>query len=323
MGERLLLGSCAGLFLALDPADGTEVWRYDTSQDGTAAQFHGDPVVVGNVVYTGCDRSSRSHNYAFDLGSGELIWKSPGSALETDLIHVGGNIIGRRWNGDLLGLDMASGERAWSLPPLDYEYRFKYDCSPAATGDVVVVGGVDGILYAVDGHDGSVRWTWDSGSAFTSAVAIDGNDAFVGLASQDVVRVSLDEGRLLSRIHLEKTPMGQPLVAGERTFIMVGRGDLVAVARDLSAILWTRPGAPRFTTPRPMVWQGLVLVGKQDGTVLGFHEDTGEPGLEMALKGRVRSFGAGDDLLYVGTMQGTLFACLPDLLRNSATTTGN
>lgn len=312
MGEVLLVGSCAGYFLALNRNDGSEIWSYDTRQDGTGTQFHGNPAVFGDKVFTGCDGSSPSHTYAFDITSGEIVWKHAGSALETDLICIGENIIGRRWNGDLLAINVDDGDRVWSLQPQDYTHRYSFDCSPAAKDGIVVFGGVDGVLYAVDGLSGEVVWALDSGGEFTTAIAIEGDNVYVGMANQDFLRVSFSKGTLLSTSRLATPPFGQPVASRDAVFVMVRRGDLVALSADLSTVLWGQPGSPRWTTNRPLLWRDMVVVGNQDGTVRGFSAGTGELVLELSLEGKIRGLGSHGDMIYIGTLTGMLYACRPE-----------
>ena len=58
-----MLGSCSGRFYALDSASGMPRWSYDTRQDveeAGPAQFHGDPLVLGDQVVTGSDTARPS-----------------------------------------------------------------------------------------------------------------------------------------------------------------------------------------------------------------------------------------------------------------------
>jgi len=281
--------------------------------DGSPAQFHGDPLLVDGIIISGSDRSSLAHTYAFDIASGEVLWKHGGSALESDIVPAGGYAVGRRWNGDLLAVDIRTGERIWSLQPEDYLYRYRSDRSPVAQNDTVFFGGVDGRIQAVDGQTGSVIWSYDTGDAVTSSLTVVGNDVYAGLANRDLLRLSASDGELLGAIELEKSAFGRPAVASDVVMVMTGRGDLVALARDLSTELWRQDGDPRWTTPQPLVWKDLVIVGTTDGLVNGFRTGTGEPALELTLEGRIRGLGACDDVLYVGTLNGNLFACRPKL----------
>lgn len=312
MGDVLLVGSCAGYFLALNRHDGKEIWRYDTRQDGSPATFHGDPLVIDNTAITGCD-SSLSYTYAFDITSGKQIWRRGGSSLNSDIIQAAGCAVGRRWNGDLLGISITNGERVWCRQPLDYTYPLNAFYSPAARGDTVIFGGVDGVLYAVDGHTGDIVWTYDSGNAFTTTAAVDGNDVYVGLTNHSILRLSSRDGKFLGSTRLDKLPFGDPVVASAVVMVMTDPGTLVALSRDLSTEVWKKESAPSWTTPRPLVWRDLVLVGRRDGKVYGFRTDNGETALELTLKGTIRGLGAHADVLYIGTLNGDLFACRPKL----------
>ena len=50
VGNAVMIGSCAGTLYALDRTTGTPIWRYDTKSDGSAAQFHGEPLLIGDHV---------------------------------------------------------------------------------------------------------------------------------------------------------------------------------------------------------------------------------------------------------------------------------
>jgi outer membrane protein assembly factor BamB len=54
-GRLVIAGSCAGKLLALDDSTGAIVWQYDTSIDGSPAQFHGDALVTEDLVVVGTD----------------------------------------------------------------------------------------------------------------------------------------------------------------------------------------------------------------------------------------------------------------------------
>ena len=226
---------------------------------------------------------------------------------------MAGYAVGRRWNGDLLGINTTNGERVWCRQPQDYVYPINAYYSPAAWGDTVIFGGVDGVLYAVEGKTGSIVWTYDSGSAFTTAVAVDGNDVYVGLANHSILRLSSRDGEFLGSTLLDRFPLGDPVIAGGVIVVMLDPGNLVALSRDLSTKLWKKESAPGWTTPRPLVWRNLVLVGRRDGKVFGFRTENGDAALELTLEGTIRGLGAHEDVLYVGTLNGDLFACRPKM----------
>ena len=75
VGNAVIIGSCAGTLYALDRSTGSPIWRYDTKADGSAAQFHGEPLLIGDRVVIPTDSDPKGHVYAFDSASGALLWK--------------------------------------------------------------------------------------------------------------------------------------------------------------------------------------------------------------------------------------------------------
>ena len=75
MGDTLYVGSCSGYFHAIGRRDGASVWTYDTSFDGAHGQFHGEMLIEGDRIVVGADAEGDGHLYAFDAGTGEVIWK--------------------------------------------------------------------------------------------------------------------------------------------------------------------------------------------------------------------------------------------------------
>ena len=148
---------------------------------------------------------------------------------------------------------------------------------------------------------------------FTTAVAVDGNDVYVGLANHSILRLSSRDGKFLGSTLLDRFPSGDPVIAGGVIVVMLDPGNLVALSRDLSTKLWKKESTPGWTTPRPLVWRDLVIVGKRDGEVFGFRTDNGDAALELTLTGTIRGLGAHEDVLYVGTLNGDLFACRPKM----------
>jgi outer membrane protein assembly factor BamB len=112
---------------------------------------------------------------------------------------------------------------------------------------------------------------------------------------------------------LDRFSFGDPVIAGGVIVVILDPGDLVALSRDLSTKLWKKESTTGWTTPRPLVWRDLVLVGNRDGKVFGFRTNNGDAALELTLTGTIRGLGAHEEVLYVGTLNGDLFACRPKM----------
>lgn len=296
------------MFFALDAETGEIRWSYDTAADGEPAQFHGDPLITDDLVVTGSDRSTLNYTYAFDRFTGAVRWKNKESVFETDLFAFESSVIGRRWNGDLLALSLADGELLWTVRPTGYEYRFHEDDSPVLSGGVVLFGGVDGFVYAVDAGSGIVKWGRDVGTRITAEPATDGRHVFVGAADRNIYQLQVADGSTVAQIRCDDRPTGRPVLAGGAVVVLVGSSTLTAFEPGLEEIRWEQKATGRWSSPQPLKWKNMVLVGTGSGNVRGFDTSDGHEALSLEVDGVVRGLGADGDILFVGTLGGLLVA---------------
>jgi outer membrane protein assembly factor BamB len=311
-GDLVFVGACSGRFIALDRQTGKLRWSYDTKQDGEAAQFHGDPVVTDQYVVTGSDRTTLSYTYAFTRETGQLLWKRGNSTFESDLLRLEGAVIGRRWNGDLLSIALEDGETLWTVRPRDYLYRFHLDDSPVECGGVVYFGGVDGLLYAVAGLEGTVLWHCDLGTRITTTPVTDGSDLYLGLATDKIVRLTAAGGKVTAEIACQARPHGRPVLAKDAVIMLLGEATLAAFDRDLLQMRWSREAARSWSSHQPLLWNDIVIVGTPSGRLMGFRGSDGAEALSLTVEGRIRGLGAAGDVIYIGTMEGMLYAYRPE-----------
>jgi outer membrane protein assembly factor BamB len=296
------------VFYALDRETGDPVWSYDTSQDGQPAEFHGDPVVVEDVVVTGCDRTALAHTYAFDRNNGDLFWKQPAAAFASDVIQVGDRAVGRRWNGDLMSLSIDDGQVQWILQPQDYTYRYRVDFSPVIFGDVIYYGGVDGFVHAVEGASGLTRWRRDLGDAITTTPVTDGHDLYVGVAGNMIHLLSGKDGTLLASQTCSGRPFGRPALGEEVVVFLIEDASLVAYDRSLGEVRWSKEAERTWSSYQPLLWDGVLVLGTPGGEVIGYRLADGSTDFRLTVEGVVRGLGRDETTLYIGTLGGTLYA---------------
>jgi outer membrane protein assembly factor BamB len=93
--------------------------------------------------------------------------------------------------------------------------------------------------------------------------------------------------------------------------VLCGDGRLVAYDRSLSAARWSATADETWSTHQPLLWRDLVVVGTPDGDVFGLRTADGTEAFSERLGGFIRGLGAGDDVLFIGTLGGNLFAYRP------------
>ncbi|BDZ51888.1 hypothetical protein GCM10025867_41290 [Frondihabitans sucicola] len=139
---------------------GTSTDEHVLWQAGLAGAGHRQRVSVqGDVVFAGGqieDRAAGSVE-AFDLATGELLWRTPtSSAVKTTPAPAGDVVLAAEVSGDLTALDARSGEVVWRLPSSDPLRRFAWGAPTVASGMVYL--GDQSDLRAVDVATGEVIW---------------------------------------------------------------------------------------------------------------------------------------------------------------------
>jgi outer membrane protein assembly factor BamB len=156
----LYVGTAGGDLVALDAADGTERWRFETTDGAVSAPaLTGDETIVvgtgaGRVHAVNADGSLR---WTYDTGS----TSSSAPALAPDGTVYIGSDDGRVWAID------ATGSLEWSYPT-----GGPVRAVPAlGPGGEVYVGSDDGHLYALSGG-GQLRWKYPTGGPVTAGAAV-------------------------------------------------------------------------------------------------------------------------------------------------------
>jgi outer membrane protein assembly factor BamB len=75
-------------------------------------------------------------------------------------------------------------------------------------------------------------------------------------------------------------------------------------------VRWIRETPGGWSSARTCSWRGKALVGSEQGKLAAFSPDGSEEWSET-VQGAIRGIGVLDDVLYLGTQKGTLYAYLP------------
>jgi outer membrane protein assembly factor BamB len=157
---RVFVGSRTYELIALDAANGKELWKHYY----WFSWIESPPVVRGGVVYTGS--SDGVGVFAIDASNGKRLWKAdvpgwawPRTAISERLVvaaTVGlGKYPGAR-AGSLVGIDRASGAIRWLYldPPdaatLEKKAEWGFAAAPALGDDVVYAADLQGRVHAIE-----------------------------------------------------------------------------------------------------------------------------------------------------------------------------
>lgn len=240
---------------------------------------------------------------ALSLSTGQVIWGPidlGGTYWTAMLAYDRGRVFAVNFDGRLAAFDEATGRQYWSIQ-LPGQYAFT--SPPTAVGGVLYVGGAGsgGTLYAVDERDGSVLWTAGVANGDSSSPAVGEGGVFVSYACLMAYRFSLSgslvwnhrtgctggggrtpvlhDGKLYARDSSGRESMILDATTGARlgTFdswvapafdddAMVTLIDETLTVTDLDSgqVRWRNAGE---YVVAPLIVNGYVIVGREDGTV--------------------------------------------------------
>jgi outer membrane protein assembly factor BamB len=322
----VFIGSCAGTFYAFDKQTGQRRWSYDIHKDGDQTSFHGNPLVTDDSIIIGTDGQGAGHVYAFERATGKVRWKYavargiPGNfGATTDILRSGANAYVLTIGDELICLDIKTGQQVWSFQSSFARDKFAWSRRPAVAAGRVFFGGVDGVLYALDAKSGKELWKRDFGSRISVHLTSFGDALYLGTASGHFYRVSQKTGAVVTDFTLGITPVGVPVIAGDALLVFLnskgGDGGAEALAcldLSLTKIRWSQKDSSGWSMTRPYLWRGDVLAGNEAGEVLAFRINDGSRQWAHRFKGTIRSIGGSGDTLYVGTLNGTIYAYAPE-----------
>ncbi len=224
---------------------------------GAGGGFSSIAVTQDRILTMG-DHGDEQFVLAFDRASGEALWRTSvgpawidgyGGPRGTPTV-VDGIAYALGTEGDLVALDVATGELRWHLnlasdlggavPRAGGGYTWKYAESPLVDGDRLIVtpGGPETLIVALDRHSGELIWsasvprfgeTGVPGAGYSSAVISEagGVRQYVQLVGYGVVGVEAATGRVLwtyGRIANDVANIPTPIIDGDYVLSATGYG---------------------------------------------------------------------------------------------------
>jgi outer membrane protein assembly factor BamB len=307
VGDALIVGSCAGSLYALDRTTGKPLWSYDTKADGLAAQFHGEPLILGKRVVIPSDSEPKGHLYSFDVASGDLLWKLPfDHGVATTPLLIDGRIVAVSAQGEVVAVEPTRGDVVWHEA-----LAGAYALSPAfAATRVFVADKVDKVV-ALDAATGATKWRTTVAARPNTALVVVGSTLVVGTADGYLNWIALDSGKVKKRVRLDGMPYGTPILASPLLFVLTAgaKGNLIALDAESGAVRWSRETPREWTTYRPLVTGSTVIVGSEEKDLCAFNRDDGALRWCRSVGQVPRGLGISTDgILYVGSLSGVVQA---------------
>ncbi len=231
--DRLVVGSYDGGLYCVRAADGGLLWKYDAHEriHGTPAVIVADPgqpqpttseapplrpsasAPVSSsaeplVLVPACD----SNLHVVRLVDGTLVRKVPLGTVTAAAAAVGSSrVFLPGYAEQVLAVDWRAGELAWRFQ--DPERQFPFQSSAAVTDDLVIFGGHDKRVRALERSSGTQRWEFATKGKIDSSPVVVGQRVFIGAADGNLYELDLATGRERWRFDAGAPISASPAVA--------------------------------------------------------------------------------------------------------------
>ncbi|HET7404933.1 MAG TPA: PQQ-binding-like beta-propeller repeat protein [Candidatus Bathyarchaeia archaeon] len=201
--------------LAVNPQDGTVVWKYDIPSE----YVEGSASVSNGRVFVGAGVPNPAIVLALNDTTGKLLWSyntANATSISTAPVIAYGRVFVGLDNFRFFALDENTGSLDWSFNTPGGSNA----TTPAVYNGVVYFGTGARVVYALNATTGTQIWTRTTGGAVTSSptVAIGSNELFVGSNDRYLYTLSLSTGAVLWRYLAGGQVSSSPAVANGRVF---------------------------------------------------------------------------------------------------------
>ncbi len=212
VGDRLIFGSYDSSLYCLKASDGEKQWQYQTED-----RVNGSPAVSGKHTFvTGCDQHMRVIN--IDTGEQEtdmplerFLIASP--SVSGDLLFVGTH------ESEVICLNWRTKEIVWTYS--DQQRDQPYHSSAALTDKLVLIGGQDKQLHAIDRATGKGVWKLATRGQVNSSPVVVGDRVFVGSKDGFLYEAKLADGTLIEKHQVPGRGISASPAVGEG-FLVIG-----------------------------------------------------------------------------------------------------
>lgn len=244
---------------------------------------------------------------ALDLDSGELKWKySTGNLIGESSPAVGAETV---YIGDL-------GGRLHAVDRRDGTARWTFDTdaeiksSPILVDDLLLIGSYDGHLYALEAATGAERWKAQTEGPVHATPAIQDGLTFVAGCDERFRAIRLSDGGQEYEILAGAYTGASPVLDGDRAYFGTFNYEVLALDLGERRIAW-RYSDPDRSFPyyaSAALSHDRVIVGGRDKIIRAIDTRTGEAAWTFATRARVDSSAAvAGGRVYVGSNDGRLY----------------
>lgn len=242
--------------LAIDVTEGSEIWSYRPVDVGGNVQLFAEPSVVDHSIVVGDYGDSGGFlnpritvgiyglNDANVEGSGlsatpDEVWRNNESA-EDRIIASPLQVGDVAYVGTADNIMMAINQSAGGAEIWKFETGKPVWARPVYNDNVLYMGSMDGLAYALNAEDGSEMWSKDLGGAVSANLVYENELLYVNSYNQSANALNPTNGEVVWTIETVGAVWGASAVSGEELYVVDLSGTVYAVNALTGAVRWTK-----------------------------------------------------------------------------------
>ena len=208
--DLVLIGSYDTHLYALEARTGKLRWKIQTQ-----GPVHATPAVQDDLVFiAGCDETFRAiriadGQQAYEIAAGAYTGASP--VLDGERAYFG------TFNSELLALDLKGRKIVWRYS--DPDRQLPYYSSAALSNGLVIVGGRDKLVHAMDAATGQARWTFATRARVDSSPVVAANRLYVVSSDGRLYALDVATGQRRWEFDAGSAVTASPAIAAGRVVI--------------------------------------------------------------------------------------------------------
>jgi outer membrane protein assembly factor BamB len=274
---------------AVDLSRGNTIWSARLS--GLIA---GGVVLGGDTVYVATSRPQGAV-YAMARSTGKRFWRTRLDIVGAPLSLVGGTLVAETQEGQIVGLDPASGGVRWRR-------RLGAARIPALPVDsgAFIVATTDSLFRLAPGGK-VLRRARSPGVILSPWVRMRGG-LVAGTTDSLVVSIRLADLRPAWRVKVDAPVVGAPAVSGDTVYAVSRRGTLYRITGDSAPVAQPIVALSWPVTAPVTLLGGAILLGGADGTLRAIRPQDGRELWRLRLLGPIELSPArlADGMLAIG-----------------------
>jgi len=271
----VFFGTKDGRIVSLDIRTGEEIGTLKMDVASTFA------VVDTNLILA--RRYGDKTLSSYDLRKSKMSWGVDAGDISSEPLVFGASVIVTALYNHIDLYDRRSGVRIWQT-----KLKEQIRSSPAISGNVIVFGADDGVVYAVKKSDGSIVWTYATGASVVATPVIFNDTVYIGSGDHTLYALNAVDGALKWTF----TASGQILNSAAVTdsALLFGSTDshIYCLNPATGALKW-KFEAQSVVSTSPLICDTNVLFGSLDRHLYLVDLQTGKELWKYKTRGRIRT----------------------------------